>query len=137
MKEKILGLLGLMRRAGAIAVGEEKTGESARTDKARLLLLSADASDNARKRIEGFAAAGKVPWVALPFTKAEFAAAVGLVGGSMAAIEDAGFAGALLKALSQWEPERYSAQAKEIMDGLRGRTQGNKRKRNGLRRTNG
>ena len=137
MRERILGLLGLMRRANAIAAGEDKTGESARAGRAQLLLLAADASDNARKRIEGYTAGGKVPWLTLPFTKEEFAAALGLTGGSMAAIEDVGFAGALLKALIQLEPERYGAQAKEIMDGLRSRTQGNKRKRNGLRRTIG
>ena len=50
----------------------------------------------------------------LPFTKEEFASAVGLSGGSMAAVTDLGFANALLKALAQEEPERYGAAAQRM-----------------------
>ena len=48
MREKTLNLLGLMRKANAIAVGETNTGGAVRAGKAKLLLLAADASDNAR-----------------------------------------------------------------------------------------
>ena len=56
MRDKLLHLLGLMRRANALAVGEVNTGSTARAGKAKLLLLASDASENARRRAEGFAA---------------------------------------------------------------------------------
>ena len=43
MREKTLNLLGLMRKANAIAVGETNTGGAVRAGKAKLLLLAADA----------------------------------------------------------------------------------------------
>lgn len=139
MKENALHLLGLMRRANAIAIGEENTGSSVRAGRAKLLLLASDASDNACRRAEGFAAGRRLPLVGLPFTKEEFSSAVGVRGGSMAAITDLGFADALLRLLSGEEPERYAAAAAEI-----GRLRENERKaakardmRIGKRRTNG
>lgn len=111
MRENTLRLLGLMRRANALAFGELNTGAAARAGKAALLLLASDASENARKRAQGFAAARQLPLTVLPFTKAEFASAVGLGGGSMAAVTDAGFAGALLRALAGDDPETYGEAA--------------------------
>lgn len=139
MRDKLLGLLGLMRRANAIAVGEVNTGSSARAREAKLLLLAADASENAGKRAAGFAAAAGVPLVPLPFTKEEFAGAVGLSGGSMAAVTDGGFAAALLKGLASLDPERYaSAQQEWDRHFSQTRKAGNTRiKRIGKRRTNG
>ena len=138
MREKILPLLGLMRRANAIAVGEVNTGGAARAGKAKLLLLASDASENARRRAEGFAAGRDLPLSTLPFTKEEFASAVGLSGGSMAAVTDLGFANALLKALAEEEPERYGAEAARMEERyarFRASTQVRK-KRIGKRRTN-
>ena len=137
MREKILPLLGLMRRANAIAVGEGNTGGAAKAGKAKLLLLASDASENARRRAEGFAAGRGLPLTTLPFTKEEFASAVGLSGGSMAAVTDLGFAAALLKALAEDEPERYGAEAERMAERcarLRANTQV-RTKRIGKRRT--
>lgn len=97
--EKALGLIGLMRKANAISIGEDDTGAAARSRKAALLLLASDASDNARKRIESFGRIGNVRIVRLPFTKDEISAATGKRGCSMAAVCDSGFAAALLKLL--------------------------------------
>ena len=139
MREKLLHLLGLMRRANALAVGETNTGSCARAGKAELLLIAGDASGNARRRAEGFAAGHQTAIVELPFTKEEFASAVGLSGGSMAAITDLGFACALLRGLAELEPERYGA-AREELEKRRERRQARQSARNtriGKRRTNG
>ena len=137
MRENSLHLLGLMRRANAIAVGEVNTGAAARGGKARLLLLASDASDNAARRAEGFSAGRDLPLAALPFTKEEFSAALGVNGGSMAAITDLGFANALLKALAADEPERYAALASETEARYeRERKRQTRNKRIGKRRTN-
>ncbi len=111
MRENTLRLLGLMRRANALSVGEENTGSTARAGKAALLLLASDSSENARKRAQGFAGARQLPILTLPCTKADFAAAVGVSGGSMAAVTDPGFAGALLRALAAESPETYGEAA--------------------------
>ena len=88
MREKTLNLLGLMRKANAIAVGETNTGGAVRAGKAKLLLLAADASDNARSRARGFTHVRDIVTVTLPFTKDEIAAHVGVSGCAMAAIPD-------------------------------------------------
>ena len=114
MREKTLNLLGLMRRANAIAIGETNTGAAVKSGKAKLLLLAADASDNARCRAEGFAAGRNLITVPLPFTKEEISAHVGVSGCSMAAVLDIGFAGAFMKSLTALFPEEYGDAARAV-----------------------
>lgn len=114
MADKALNLLGLMRRANAIQIGETNTGSAAREGKAKLLLLAADASDNARRRAEGFTYGRNVLTVTLPYVKEQISDSVGLPGCSMAAITDIGFANALMKILAAADPEKYGADAAEI-----------------------
>ncbi len=114
MREKALNLLGLMRRANAVSVGELNTGATVKAGKAKLLLIAADASENARHRAEGFTIGKRVLTVELPFTKAELAAALGLNGCSMAAITDMGFSNALLKILVAMDSEKYTETAQEL-----------------------
>ena len=139
MREKALGLLGLMRRANAIAVGEVNTGAAAKSGKVKLLLLAADASDNARKRAAGFAAHRGFPTVTLPFAKDEISARLGVSGCAMAAVTDLGFAEALLQLLSAQWPESCAEAARELAE-RRERTQRRSAalsdKRTGKRRTN-
>lgn len=114
MREKTLNLLGLMRKANAIAVGETNTGGAVRAGKAKLLLLAADASDNARSRARGFTHGRDVVTVTLPFTKEEIAAHVGVSSCAMAAITDIGFANAFMKSLAAAVPEGYDESTAEI-----------------------
>lgn len=114
MREKTLNLLGLMRKANAIAVGETNTGGAVRAGKAKLLLLAADASDNARSRARGFTRGRDIVTVTLPFTKDEIAAHVGVSGCAMAAITDIGFANAFMKSLAAAVPDGYDESAAEI-----------------------
>lgn len=114
MREKTLNLLGLMRKANAIAVGETNTGGTVRAGKAKLLLLAADASDNARSRARGFTHGRDIVTVTLPFTKDEIAAHVGVSGCAMAAITDIGFANAFMKSLAAAVPDGYDESAAEI-----------------------
>ena len=143
MKERILNNLGLMRRANAIAIGETNTGAAVRADKARLLGLASDASENARRRAEGFVYGRNTLMLTLPFTKEEIAAHVGVHGCSMIAITDLGFANALMKLLAAQWPEEYGLLAEELARRFdraaerKAETAAHKRnKRNGKRRTN-
>ena len=60
-REKLRGLLGLARRAGALRAGTENTLASVRTGSAGLVLLDGAASGNTRKRISNACAAYGAP----------------------------------------------------------------------------
>ena len=106
--------LGLMRKAGRIALGEHDAGAAARAGKACLLLLAQDASDNARKRAEGFAHAAQAPLLRLPYTKQALSDRLGKTGCAIAAVTDPGLAKAFVSALAQADPEQYSNTAAEL-----------------------
>ena len=112
--DKAANYLGLMRKAGRIALGEHDAGAAARAGKACLLLLAQDASDNARKRAEGFAHAAQAPLLRLPYTKQALSDRLGKTGCAIAAVTDPGLAKAFVSALAQADPEQYSNTAAEL-----------------------
>lgn len=113
MEDKALGLLGLMRRAGAIAIGLDNTADAVRAGKARLLLLSTDAAESARRKAEYLTNGRSAQTVVLPYTREELAACLGVSGCAAAAVTDLGFANALMRELAARDPERYRAIADE------------------------
>ena len=78
MREKTLHLLGMMRRANALIPGEDKAGDTVKAGKAKLLLLSNDASENAARRAEHLSEGRRVLTVPLPFDRGELGSAIGL-----------------------------------------------------------
>ncbi len=113
MEDKALGLLGLMRRAGAVHLGEDKALDAISTGKVRLLLLSADVSDRARRRAETMTNGRRFQLIETHYTRDELGQALGVGSCAMAAVTDLGFANALMKELSAQLPERYSSYAEE------------------------
>lgn len=111
MTEKALGLLGLMRKANAVMIGEEDTGKAAKEHMAKLLVVASDSSENARKRASEYTGCCKAPLITAPFTKAEISDSVGKHGCSMLAVCDIGFADAFMKILSAAAPDEYSEAA--------------------------
>ena len=98
--DKALNYLGLMRKAGACALGETDCGIACREGKVKLLLLASDASDNAHARAKGFVYGRKIPLVVLPYSKMELAGRLGKGSTSMIAVYDLGLAVAFMKALN-------------------------------------
>ena len=139
MREKMLGLLGLMRRASAISLGEDRALESLRGGKAKILLFAEDVADNARRKAENLASGRNVELVWLPLSKEELGAALGVGRCSVAAVTDLGFAQALGKLLAAQWPERYGELAERIQSRKekadRRKTQKGS-KQDGTRRTN-
>ena len=139
MKEKILGLLGLMRRAGALSLGEDNSLETIRAGKGKLLLVASDRSDNARRRADNASAGRNVEPVLLPFSREELGGAVGLNACSMAVVTDLGFADALAKLLAEEDSDAYGELAQRVRErkekAARRKAQKG-RKRVGTRRTN-
>ena len=103
-----------MRSAGKIEIGETDTGAAVRAGRARLLLLAADASENARKRAEGYLYGRRALLVPLPYAKAELVAHLGKSGCSMAACTDFGLSAAFLEALAEKAPEEYGPLSLEM-----------------------
>ena len=106
MEDKSLGLLGLMRRAGALEIGEDNSALTVKSGKAKLLLLSSDVSESARRKAEGFCYGRSVQIVSLESTREAMGAAIGLRTCSILAVTDIGFANALMKELAKQQPEK-------------------------------
>ena len=138
---KALRYLGIARKAGLLELGEENTGTAVRCGKAKAVFLAADASDNARRRAEGFGYGRNIIMLTLPFTKEEISFTTGKAGCSMAAITDIGLASSLVSALAEEKPGEYAEAAQRLAD-RNSRAQQRKQpraqernKKNGKRRT--
>ena len=107
MNSNLLGMLGLARRGGMLAVGEEPAQEAAEQKKARLLLLASDAAVNTERRIQRFADEGACLWARAPFTKTELGNEVGRASCAILAITDIGMAAAIARRLAESDAKRY------------------------------
>ncbi len=99
--ERVLSFLGLMRKAGKIAVGEMNTEKSVRLKKAQIIILASDASLNAVKRAHNLADAAECDLITVPADKDILGRALGTSPFAMAAICDSGFASAFQSFINQ------------------------------------
>ena len=106
--DKAAGYLGIARKAGYLEIGTEKCGAAVRSGKAKLLLLASDASDNTRRRAEGFISGRKTPLAVLPGDKEKLSGITGTPNCAMLALTDIGLASSFAAALADREP-RYAA----------------------------
>ena len=113
MTEETLGFLGLMRRAGALALGAEDAFDAAREHRARLICLAQDAGKNTRDGLFNALEEGKSALLTLPASKGELGRALGVGECAALAVLDTGFALALSKKLGE---ESLSAQLSERLD---------------------
>ena len=68
------GALGLCRKAGALLWGSDRVAEAVLSGKARLVLLTADASPRTQRRITGLCAEANLPCRTLPLSAGTLAA---------------------------------------------------------------
>lgn len=103
MTEELLGFLGLMRRAGALALGAEDAFDAARMGKARLLCLAQDAARNTRDGMKNAAAQREpeTPLLELDADKALLGKALGCGQCAAFALLDTGFALSFCKKLGR------------------------------------
>ena len=109
--DPILNTLGLARRSGSLAIGEEPVDEACKSRKAKVVFLAADAAENTVRRTERLAAEYSTPLVVLPRNKSELGFALGRSTCALAAVTDAGLAASVLRRLAQSDPERYGQAA--------------------------
>ena len=136
MTDKASNYLGLMRKAGALAIGEVESGAAVKSGKAVLLCLAKDASDNAQHRAEGFIYQRNTPLIRLPYEKETIAHLVGKRGCSMISLLDPGFATAFVSALAAADAEQYAAVAQRLKEQTDRAKARQSSARNGKRRNN-
>ena len=95
---KVFSLLGLAMKSGNVASGEYQTLEAVKTKKARLVLVSEDASDNTRKLFYDKCAFYEVPVFSYG-TKEDLGRAIGKDLRSSLAVCEVGLATAIKKQL--------------------------------------
>lgn len=111
MNEKALGLLGIARKGGKLAIGEDPVGEAARAGTARLIILASDAAGHTARRANSFAALHGAPLAALDADKAQLGARFGRTSVAMLAVTDIHLAQRFLEALAE---ERYAPQLEAV-----------------------
>lgn len=112
--ERILSIIGLAKKAGRVAIGEEPVGSAARAKKARLILIAQDAACASVRRAASFARAGNCLHLTIPADKDALGRCLGRTSCAMAAVTDIGFADAIVKRLCTLQPEVYGEAAEKI-----------------------
>ncbi len=99
-KAKVLSYLGLSTRAGRTVSGEFSVERSVKQRRAKLVLVSEEASENSRKKYRSMCTYYQVPLYFLG-SGGELGQACGKEFRIAAAIEDEGLAGAAIRQLEQ------------------------------------
>jgi ribosomal protein L7Ae-like RNA K-turn-binding protein len=96
----VLSYVGLATKAGKVVSGEFSTEKSVKTGKGCLVLVAEDASDNTKKKFRNMCDFYEVPMYILS-DKVSLGRAMGKEFRASLAIQDANFAGAILKELEK------------------------------------
>ena len=108
--ESLLGLIGLARRAGKLAIGEALTAELVAAGRARAIFLAGDAGEATCRKVLRHDA--RVPVFRLPCGKAELGRAVGFPDCAVCAMQDIGMAQAAAKKFAGSSEENRAAAAR-------------------------
>lgn len=106
MNRKLLGLLGIARRAGKITTGFDAVAAQIAAGECGVVLIAGDLSEKTKKELR-FAANGKqVPFLQLELTKDELSKGLGFckpIG--VVSLEERGFVAAILKCCNYEEDD--------------------------------
>lgn len=110
----ILGMLGMMRKASRLCLGEDDCTDALMHGKARLLILPSDSDEKTHKNADLLLRGHSAVKVVLPFDQGELAAAVGLERCKMMAVTDLGFSQAFMKKLKEEYPGMFDTEFRLI-----------------------
>ena len=113
--DPVLRMLGLARRAGKLAYGDELVREACFDHKTRCVFIAGDAGANAAKKAAFYADKDNVPCVTLPHGKLELGSAIGKAGCAMCAVADIGMAAAAVSKLAEQDPA-YAEVAQQLSE---------------------
>ncbi len=114
MSDKVLGLIGMMRKASAVALGEDNVSEAVAKGKVRLVLLPSDVKEKTEQRAERMLEGRSARLIRMPYTNEVMAQAAGRNSCSMMAVLDLGFSNALMRQLQEQYPGIYDSDAEMI-----------------------
>lgn len=132
--ETYLRLLGLALKGGLLLTGADAVQGAAYAKQARLILVSADASERTRRDAQRWSERGPCLLIALPCGKAELGAALGRGTASVAALTDIGFAAAVAERLAALDSETYGTIAERLKLKARRAKERRANRTNGARR---
>lgn len=113
--DPVLRMLGLARRAGKLAYGDELVREACFDHKTRCVFIAGDAGANAAKKAAFYADKANVPCVTLPHGKLELGSAIGKAGCAMCAVADIDMAAAAVNKLAEQDPA-YAEVAQQLSE---------------------
>ena len=90
--EKLLRFIGLAMKDGKLMLGDGRAVESIRSGKAKLVLISKDASDNTKKKYRNMCEYRNLKLLDIFSDRNEFGQCIGRYFAVVAAVEDDGFA---------------------------------------------
>ena len=96
MTDRIFSLLSLCRKAGKVSSGEFAVEEDLKRRRAKLVILSEEASENTKKKFRNMCDYRKVPCI-LYGGKEQLGHCIGCGERAVACVTDEGFAGKLLQ----------------------------------------
>lgn len=114
MTDRVLGLIGIMRRASALVIGEDRVSEAVQQGRVKILMIPSDSSDRVRKYADRVAVNRRLQIIELPYQTEVFSAAAGVSNCRVAAVTDLGFAKAVVDMLARQNPGKYEPEAESI-----------------------
>lgn len=96
--DRLLGLLGLARRAGKLEIGEALTAETVAAGKARAIFLASDVGEATRRKV--LRHDERVPVFTMPHDKETLGASLGFPGCAVCCLTDVGMARAAAEQLA-------------------------------------
>ena len=111
----ILSLLGLAKRAGKLAAGDDPVRELAQDGVIRAVFLASDAGAASSRQAAFTAGKAGVPLLTLPVTKAELGGALGRNACALCALSDSGFAAKAAEKLAAADPS-FAEAAKALAE---------------------
>ena len=115
MTDRILGLIGMMRRASALDIGEDRVSEAVKQGRVKILMVPSDAGESVKAYAFHAAENKRLEMIELPYQTEVLSAAVGLSNCRIAAVSDLGFAKAMISMLVKQNPGRYETEAENII----------------------
>ena len=114
MTDRILGLIGMMRKASALVIGEDRVSEAVQQGRVKILMMPSDAGNRVREYAAHAVENRHLQMIELPYQTEMLSAAVGLSNCQIAAVTDLGFAKAVISMLVKQNPGRYETEAESI-----------------------
>ena len=108
--DRLLGLLGLARRAGKLEIGEALTAETVTAGKARAIFLARDIGEATRRKVMRHEE--RIPVFTMPHDKETLGASLGFPGCAVCCLTDVGMARAAAEQLAPLSEANAAAAAR-------------------------